>query len=144
MLVSNFYGIICVSLTFSDNPNVQWEKVTCPEALSFVSGCRRDDDPVPGEPTPTPTRTTSILPIASSTVPQGGQCGGRRYSGPTVCVSGTVCTFVGVKGNREWYCPEPYANKSARRYPRTPTIVFQTQREPVALRPPRRRPQCPP
>lgn len=77
----------------SDNPTVNWEKVTCPEALSYVSNCRRNDDPVPGKNTPTPT-TSKPLPIASGTVPQGGQCGGRRYTGPTVCVSGTVCTFV--------------------------------------------------
>lgn len=75
----------------ADNPSVNWEKVTCPEQLSYVSSCRRADDPVPGEEKPTPTTSA---PLASGTVSQGGQCGGKRYVGPTVCTPGTVCTFV--------------------------------------------------
>jgi hypothetical protein len=77
----------------ADNPEVKWEKVTCPEQLSYISGCRRNDDPVPGQNTPTPTPTTSA-PISSGTVQPGGQCGGKTYRGPTRCVGGTVCTFV--------------------------------------------------
>ncbi|KAF2742093.1 carbohydrate-binding module family 1 protein [Sporormia fimetaria CBS 119925] len=100
----------------ADNPSVQWEKVTCPEELSLNSNCRRNDDPVGGN-TPTPT-TSKALPIASGTVQQGGQCGGRRYSGPTVCVSGTVCTFV---SEDTYYClPDPASTRS------TPTTTSQT------------------
>lgn len=62
----------------ADNPNVSWEKVTCPEALSYVSGCRRNDDPVGGVKPSTPSPTTSA-PISSGTVQPGGQCGGRNY-----------------------------------------------------------------
>lgn len=27
----------------ADNPDVSWEKVTCPEQLSYISNCRRND-----------------------------------------------------------------------------------------------------
>jgi hypothetical protein len=77
----------------ADNPDVSWEKVTCPEQLSYTSNCRRNDDPLPGQSTPTPTPTTTA-PISSGTVQPGGQCGGKTYRGPTRCVGGTVCTFV--------------------------------------------------
>ncbi|KAF2004571.1 carbohydrate-binding module family 1 protein [Amniculicola lignicola CBS 123094] len=101
----------------ADNPEVTWEKVSCPEQLSFVSGCRRNDDPVPGKVTPTPS-TTKSAPIASGTVAQGGQCGGRRYTGPTVCVGGTVCTFV---SEDTYYClPDPASTRT------TPTVTSQT------------------
>jgi hypothetical protein len=97
---------------------VSWEKVTCPEALSYVSNCRRNDDPPPGKVTPTPTTSKTPLPTASNTVPQGGQCGGRRYSGPTVCVSGTVCTFV---TEDTYYClPDPASTRT------TPTTTSHT------------------
>ncbi|KAF2279245.1 uncharacterized protein EI97DRAFT_170383 [Westerdykella ornata] len=102
----------------ADNPTVNWEKVSCPETLSFVSNCRRNDDPLPGKNTPTPTTSSKALPVASGTVPQGGQCGGRRYSGPTVCVSGTVCTFV---SEDSYYClPDPASTRS------TPTTTIHT------------------
>jgi hypothetical protein len=86
---------------------VNWEKVTCPEQLSYVSGCRRGDDPVPGEVKPTPTTSA---PVSSGTVVQGGQCGGKRYTGPTVCVGGTVCTFV---DDEHYYClPDPASTRT--------------------------------
>ncbi|OWY49327.1 hypothetical protein AA0120_g3361 [Alternaria tenuissima] len=84
----------------ADNPTINWEKVTCPEALSSTSGCRRNDDPIPGQNTPSPTPTTSA-PISSGTVQPGGQCGGRTYKGPTRCVGGTVCTYV---DENSYYC----------------------------------------
>ncbi|KAF2193277.1 carbohydrate-binding module family 1 protein [Zopfia rhizophila CBS 207.26] len=91
----------------SDNPTVNWEKVTCPEILSLVSGCRRDDDPVPGKNAPTPTKSA---PVSSGTVVQGGQCGGKRYSGPTMCVQDTVCTFV---DEDHYYClPDPASTRT--------------------------------
>lgn len=81
----------------ADNPSVSWEKVSCPEQLSYMSNCRRVDDPVAGKPTPTPTPTASA-PISSGTVQPGGQCGGKTYRGPTRCVGGTVrmskCTHI--------------------------------------------------
>ncbi|KAF2472962.1 uncharacterized protein BDR25DRAFT_219561 [Lindgomyces ingoldianus] len=99
----------------TDNPTVSWEKVTCPEALSYVSGCRRNDDPVPGKVTPTPTKSA---PIESGTVAQGSQCGGATYKGPTVCVSGTVCTYV---DENHYYClPDPASTRS------TPTVTSST------------------
>lgn len=118
MLVSSSRSsALFLRITVVDNPTVNWEKVACPEALSFVSNCRRNDDPVPGKNTPTPS-TTKSAPIASGTVVQGGQCGGRRYSGPTVCVSGTVCTFVSEDA---YYClPDPAATRT------TPTITTPT------------------
>ncbi|KAF2789279.1 carbohydrate-binding module family 1 protein [Melanomma pulvis-pyrius CBS 109.77] len=100
----------------SDNPTVTWEKVTCPEALSYVSGCRRNDDPLSGNP-PTPTSTKSA-PIASGTVSPGGQCGGRRYNGPTICTPGNVCTYV---SDEAYYClPDPANTRT------TPTITKPT------------------
>lgn len=99
----------------ADNPTVTWEKVSCPEALSIGSNCRRNDDPVPGKNTPTPTKSA---PISSGTVVQGGQCGGRRYTGPTVCVKGTVCTFV---SEDTYYClPDTGSTRS------TPTTTVHT------------------
>lgn len=44
-------------------------------------------------PTPTPTSGTG-----GNAVPKWGQCGGKGYSGSTVCVSGSTCTL-----NNEWY-----------------------------------------
>jgi hypothetical protein len=84
----------------ADNPAVSWEKVTCPEQLSYTSNCRRNDDPLPGQNIPTPTPTTTA-PISSGTVQPGGQCGGKTYRGPTRCVGGTVCTFV---DENSYYC----------------------------------------
>lgn len=99
----------------ADNPTVTWEKVSCPEALSIGSSCRRNDDPVPGKNTPTPTTSA---PISSGTVVQGGQCGGRRYTGPTVCVKGTVCTFV---SDDAYYClPDSASTRT------TPTTTSHT------------------
>jgi hypothetical protein len=88
----------------ADNPAVSWEKVTCPEQLSYTSNCRRNDDPLPGQNTPTPTPTTTA-PISSGTVQPGGQCGGKTYRGPTRCVGGTVCTFV---DENSYYCKTAY------------------------------------
>lgn len=105
----------------ADNPTVTWEKTSCPEALSIGSNCRRNDDPVPGKNTPTPTRSA---PISSGTVVQGGQCGGRRYTGPTVCVGGTVCTFV---SEDNYYClPDPASTRT------TPTTTTHTPLPTVA------------
>ncbi|ORX98730.1 RlpA-like double-psi beta-barrel-protein domain-containing protein-containing protein [Clohesyomyces aquaticus] len=99
----------------ADNPTVSWEKVVCPDALSYVSGCRRNDDPVGGKVTPTPTKSA---PIESGTVSQGGQCGGKTYKGPTVCVGGTVCTYV---DENHYYClPDPGSTRT------TPTTTSQT------------------
>ena len=122
MLVSYHEKLSRLSLTMEDNPSVQWEKVTCPEALSFVSGCRRNDDPVPGKNTPTPTKSA---PIASGTVSLGGQCGGRNYRGPTVCVKGTVCTFV---DENTYYClPDPANTRT------TPIATSATAQPTIAL-----------
>ncbi|CAA9960480.1 glycoside hydrolase family 45 protein [Pyrenophora teres f. maculata] len=84
----------------ADNPSITWEKTKCPDSLSSVSGCRRNDDPLPGKNTPTPTPTTSA-PLSSGTVQPGGQCGGKSYKGPTRCVGGTVCTYV---DENSYYC----------------------------------------
>ncbi|KAF2262184.1 hypothetical protein CC78DRAFT_606478 [Lojkania enalia] len=103
----------------ADNPNVNWEQITCPEQLSYISGCRRNDDPISGKststPTPTPTPTKSA-PVSSGTVQPGGQCGGRNYRGPTVCVGGTVCTFF---DEETYYCLVDPA--STRTTPKTTT-----------------------
>ncbi|KAF2013594.1 carbohydrate-binding module family 1 protein, partial [Aaosphaeria arxii CBS 175.79] len=95
----------------ADNPTVNWEKVSCPQDLSYVSGCRRNDDPTPGQSTSKPVPSpTSSAPLASGTVQQGGQCGGRNYRGPTVCVAGTVCTFY---NEDTYYClPDPASTRS--------------------------------
>jgi hypothetical protein len=93
----------------ADNPGVSWEKTTCPEALSYVSSCRRNDDPLPGKVTPTPS-VTSSAPISSGTVQPGGQCGGKTYKGPTRCMGGTVCTFV---DENSYYClADPAATRT--------------------------------
>lgn len=70
-------------------------------------------NPNPGTPPPAsstttkPTTTTpspSTKPITPTPSPPGnvqvkwGQCGGENWSGPKVCVPGTVCTF-----NNQWY-----------------------------------------
>ncbi|KAF2688485.1 carbohydrate-binding module family 1 protein [Lentithecium fluviatile CBS 122367] len=102
----------------ADNPTVTWEKVVCPEALTYISGCRRNDDPLPGKNTPSPTPTKSA-PIASGTVSLGGQCGGKTYKGPTVCVPGTVCTFV---DENSYYClPDPAGTRTTPTRTTTPT-----------------------
>ncbi|KAF2250686.1 carbohydrate-binding module family 1 protein, partial [Trematosphaeria pertusa] len=108
----------------ADNPSVMWEKVTCPEALTYVSNCRRNDDPVPGKSTPTPS-TTSSAPISSGTVALGGQCGGKTYRGPTVCVPGTVCTFV---DENSYYClPDPAGTRTP-----TPTTTTPSAQPTIA------------
>jgi hypothetical protein len=84
----------------ADNPTINWEKVQCPEQLSYISGCRRNDDPPPGRNTPSPSPTTSA-PISQGTVAPGGQCGGRNYKGPTKCSSGYQCTFL---DENSYYC----------------------------------------
>jgi len=106
----------------ADNPSVNWEKVKCPEALSGVSGCRRNDDPIPGQNTPSPTPTTSA-PISSGTVQPGGQCGGKSYKGPTRCVGGTVCTYV---DENSYYCLADPANTRT-----TPTTTASASAAPT-------------
>ncbi|KAH5450680.1 hypothetical protein HBI30_136790, partial [Parastagonospora nodorum] len=110
----------------ADNPTVSWEKVTCPEQLSYISNCRRNDDPVPGQNTPTPTPTTSA-PISSGTVQPGGQCGGKTYRGPTRCVGGTVCTFV---DENSYYClADPASTRT------TPTTTTTPSAQPTIAQP---------
>jgi len=41
---------------------------------------------------PTSPTSTPVTPPAG-TVPKFGQCGGQNYQGPTVCASGSTCTF---------------------------------------------------
>lgn len=94
----------------ADNPNVNWKKVTCPKALTDITGCiRNGETPTVGQvatsaatsaavTTGSPTTSsksstsTSASPAASSSASSGtvahwGQCGGINYSGPTqVCL----------------------------------------------------------
>jgi acetylxylan esterase len=42
--------------------------------------------------------TTSSASATASTVPKWGQCGGNGYTGSTVCVAGSTCTF-----SNAWY-----------------------------------------
>ncbi|OCK78297.1 carbohydrate-binding module family 1 protein [Lepidopterella palustris CBS 459.81] len=105
----------------ADNPNVNWKKVTCPKALTDITGCiRNGETPTVGQvatsaatsaavTTGSPTTSsksstsTSASPAASSSASSGtvahwGQCGGINYSGPTQCVSGTSCKWL-----NDWY-----------------------------------------
>ncbi|RFU30056.1 hypothetical protein B7463_g6291, partial [Scytalidium lignicola] len=111
----------------ADNPSVTFQQVTCPAALTAKSGCVRANDAINESPTgpasvPTwtsgssgPTSsslTTSSITTRSSTtssattsssapggtVPKYGQCGGQGYTGPTVCASGSTCTY-----SNDWY-----------------------------------------
>lgn len=105
----------------ADNPSVTFQQVECPAALTAKSGCVRADDSIPETPTgasvvPTYTGTGSGVSTASSsvsaptstavstgssgggTVPKYGQCGGEGWTGGTVCVSGSTCTY-----SNAWY-----------------------------------------
>ncbi|KAG8951827.1 hypothetical protein FRC04_005519 [Tulasnella sp. 424] len=96
----------------ADNPNVTWQKVTCPAAIVNVSGCLRTGESTNNGPsitagTTTTTSTTSSTSRATTTTTtttttgssSGGtaahyaQCGGTGYSGPTVCASPYTCTY---------------------------------------------------
>jgi hypothetical protein len=106
----------------ADNPSVNWEKVICPEVLSGVSGCCRNDDPVPRKNTPLPTPTTST-PISSGSVHPVVQCGGKTYKGPTQCVGGTICTYV---DENSYYCLADPAST-----PTTPTTTTSSSAVPT-------------
>ncbi|KDR74837.1 hypothetical protein GALMADRAFT_141167 [Galerina marginata CBS 339.88] len=43
--------------------------------------------------TPTPTRPTTTTPTPGPTQAKYGQCGGTGYTGPTVCATGSKCTY---------------------------------------------------
>lgn len=46
-------------------------------------------------PTPSPT-TTMPVPPGTSGVGQWGQCGGKGWAGPTVCMAPYTCTYGGA------------------------------------------------
>lgn len=89
----------------ADNPDVTFQSVPCPRAITNKSGCvRADDNPTGGDqPTvtvqPPASTSTSTNPGTQPTQGGGGgtaqkygQCGGVSWTGPTTCVSGTTCT----------------------------------------------------
>lgn len=101
----------------ADNPAVTFKQVACPAALTAKSGCVRANDSINESPTGSsvvPTYTggsgtgtstsggstsTSTSPGGSTgTVPKYGQCGGQGWTGGTVCVAGSTCTY-----NNAWY-----------------------------------------
>ncbi|KAH8820387.1 RlpA-like double-psi beta-barrel-protein domain-containing protein-containing protein [Xylogone sp. PMI_703] len=102
----------------ADNPSVTFRQVACPAALTAKSGCVRANDAINESPTgpasvptwtsggssgPTssrPSTTTTNAPGGGNggTVPKYGQCGGQGYTGPTVCASGSTCTY-----SNQWY-----------------------------------------
>lgn len=83
-------------------------RILAKESGSGGGGGTTTGTPPPASSTTTkPTTTTpypSTKPITPTPSPPGqvqvkwGQCGGENWSGPKVCVSGTVCTF-----NNQWY-----------------------------------------
>lgn len=94
----------------SNNPTVEYERVSCPAELVAKSQCKRDDDgDYPsgtrgGSSTSTPSAstTTQAKEVASETAtptPDGpaqeiyGQCAGKDYQGITQCGSEAKCVF---------------------------------------------------
>lgn len=77
----------------ADNPQVNFEKISCPIDPTDITGCRRADDPVPIQSSSPTLATSSSTPTSSSQVGLYEQCGGRTYNGPTDCKEGQ-CTFV--------------------------------------------------
>ncbi|KAL5526177.1 hypothetical protein ACEPAG_7516 [Sanghuangporus baumii] len=64
----------------------------------------------------------SAVPLISAQAPEWGQCGGINWTGPTTCVSGTVCTIQnayysqclpGVASSSSAPAPSPTATPSA-------------------------------
>lgn len=89
----------------SNNPDVLYERVSCPAELVAKSQCRRDDDGkypsvVQGE---TPPAMPKPKPTASPT-PQRptqelyGQCAGKEWTGITQCGSEARCVY-----QNDWY-----------------------------------------
>jgi len=102
----------------ADNPNVDWEMVACPEALTNLSGCVRIGDTPTGPPSvPTytgtfgsststqittstiktsPTTSPTTAPTAPSnpgscTASEYSQCGGIGWTGCTSCAAPFTC-----------------------------------------------------
>jgi len=89
----------------ADNPNMTFQKVTCPAELVAKSGCKRNDASTPTTlPPSSSTSSTSTTPSSSSssssssgggggcTAAKWAQCAGIGYSGCTTCESGSTCT----------------------------------------------------
>lgn len=107
----------------ADNPAVTFKQVTCPAAITAKSGCVRANDIIDETPTgdaTVPTYTagsgggspttsasgssgtgtgtgsgtgTGIGTGNSGTAAKYGQCGGTGWTGPTICVTGSTCTY---------------------------------------------------
>lgn len=99
----------------ADNPNVNWQTVACPTAITNISGCIRNDQVGNGNgitvasPSSTSSSQSSSSRASSSSSSTGssggsgvaqkyGQCGGQGWTGPTQCASGSTCTY-----SNAWY-----------------------------------------
>ncbi|CZT19950.1 related to endoglucanase [Ramularia collo-cygni] len=90
----------------SDNPTVEYERVSCPAELVAKTTCRRDDDDnYPSAFKGEETSTTQVKVVAKSnpspeepTQEVYGQCAGQDYAGITECGSEAKCVF-----QDEWY-----------------------------------------
>jgi hypothetical protein len=76
---------------------------TCVKSHAWYSQCRTDSSPT-AMPTMLPT-SLLVTPVPSSTGGSDGtcaqlwqQCGGKRWTGPACCVSGSIC-----KVYNPWY-----------------------------------------